>query len=75
VIYIERTITDIEDYIESDTSLVGKFIELETKKGTNEKNVDVETMTLLDNLKTKKIPSALPSSNIFKFNVNKKISF
>jgi hypothetical protein len=69
VIYIQRTITDIQDYIQSDTSLVGKFIELETKKGTNEKVVEQETMTLLENLKTKKIPSALPSSNIFKFDV------
>ncbi len=69
MIYIQRTITDIQDYIQSDTSLVGKFIELETKKGTNEKVVEQETMTLLENLKTKKIPSALPSSNIFKFDV------
>jgi hypothetical protein len=63
-LFFERNIVDIEQHLGQNVSLIKKFIELDA-----ENEVDPEVKTLLDNLKYKKIPSALLSDNIFKFDV------
>lgn len=67
VLFFNRNIVDIKEKIKENASLAGKFIELNKKKEPDE-----EVMDLLDNLKYKKIPSVLPSSNIFNFDVSRK---
>ena len=65
VLFFEREIQDIESHVKtSQKSLISKFIELDKNS-----NVDLASKKLLDDLKYKKIPSKLPSSNIFKFKV------
>lgn len=65
VLFFNRNITDIKEKIKDNASLAGKFIELNKSNEPDE-----EVMGLLDNLKNKKIPGALPSSNIFNFDVS-----
>jgi hypothetical protein len=65
VLFFERNIVDIEENLNMNTSLVKKFVDLDKHN-----KVDNEIKTLLENLKHEKIPSALPKSNIFKFDVS-----
>jgi predicted RNA-binding protein with RPS1 domain len=64
VLFFERNIVDIEQYLDVNSNLVQKFIDLD-----KDNKVDQEIKGLLDNVKHKKIPGALPASNIFKFDV------
>ena len=58
-------IENIEENIDKNPSLASKFIELDKSK----KRPESEVCSLLNELKYKKIPAKLPSSNIFKYNV------
>ena len=63
--FFEREIEDIESFTKiSSKSLISKFIELDKNS-----DIDQASKKLLDDLKYKKIPSKLPSSNIFKLRV------
>ena len=64
VLFFEREIVDIEQNIQSNRSLASKFIDLDDKF-----KVDEHAKSFLNNLKYSKIPSRLPSSNIFKLKV------
>ena len=65
VLFFDREIENIESCLKtSNKSVIGKFVEL-----NKDSNIDLSTKNLLNDLKHKKIPSKLPSSNIFKFKV------
>ena len=64
VLFFEREIVDIEQNIQNNRSLAAKFIDLDDKF-----NVDENAKHFLNDLKYNKIPSRLPSSNIFKLKV------
>ena len=59
-----REIDDIEEHIHKNVKLAKRFIELD-----HHSKIDESSMSLLNELKYKKIPAKLPASNIFKFNV------
>lgn len=63
-LYFERRIVGIEQKLKSNLSLSRKFIDLD-----KDDNIDEPAKVLLDELKNEKIPSKLPKSNIFKFDV------
>lgn len=65
VLCFQRNIVDIENYLDKNRSLVGKFIDL-SKDG----KIDASSKSLLEELKNTKIPSKLPKSNIFNFEVD-----
>ena len=65
-LYFQREIEGIYDatVIKQNPQLAKKFVDLDGKNG-----IDYAAKELLDELKDKKIPSMMPSSNCFKFNV------
>ena len=62
--FFERIIEDIEENIKENPSLASKYIDLDENF-----NIDLESRNLLNDLKYKKIPAKLPTTNIFKFKV------
>jgi len=65
VLYFQRNIVDIDRHLTKNLSLVRKFVELD-----KDDNIDESTRVLLEELKNVKIPSKMPKSNIFKFDVS-----
>ena len=59
-----REIDDIEEHYKDNIKLSLKFIDIDKNK-----NIDETAKTFLNDLKYDKIPSKLPQSNIFKYNV------
>jgi len=66
VLCFMREIDDIEQNIEANVKLAKRFIDLDSQN-----RVDQSSLSLLNDLKHKKIPAKLPESNIFKFHVGK----
>jgi len=64
VLYFEREIEDIEEQIEKNPKLAGRFIDLK-----KDYQLDLAAKNLVQNLKKEKIPSCLAESNIFRFKV------
>jgi hypothetical protein len=64
VLCFMREIDDIEQNIGTNVKLAKRFIDLDSQN-----RVDQSSMSLLNDLKHKKIPAKLPDSNIFKFHV------
>jgi hypothetical protein len=66
VLFFEREIEDIEQQLQknADKSVLSKYIELDKSS-----NIEMSSKKLLEDLKYKKIPEKLPSSNIFNFKV------
>ena len=65
MLYFQRNITDIEEYLrKGDSKLVQKYIDLD-----RDGKIDETVKSMLDELKNVKIPSKLSFNNIFKFDV------
>ena len=64
VLFFQREIEGIEESLNTNLKLAKKFIDIDDNN-----KIDESARTLLNDLKFKKIPSKLPSSNIFNFNV------
>ena len=63
-LFFVREIDGIEESLNTNLTLAKKFIDI----GKDNK-IDEPARSLLNDLKYKKIPSKLPNTNIFKFNV------
>lgn len=63
VLYFQRDIQDFEEHLSTNLKLAKRFFHIENKK------IDKSTKDLIYELKHNKIPSKLPESNIFKFQV------
>jgi hypothetical protein len=70
VLCFMREIEDIEENIDANVKLAKRFIDLDSQN-----RVDESSLSLLNDLKHKKIPAKLPESNIFKFHVRKCFHF
>lgn len=64
VLCFHRNITNIEEDLSSNVKIARKYINLDKSN-----QIDHSSQLLLDELKNHKIPSKLPSSNIFNFDV------
>jgi hypothetical protein len=63
-LYFEREIEDLKENICCNTGLAAKYIDLDDAG-----QIDKEAQLLLEEMKTKKVQSQLPLSNIFKYRV------
>ena len=65
-----RNITNLDEHLSDSTA--SRFIDLKpvTSDSSQLPEIDLEAKKLLDDLKTKKIPSKLRRENIFKFDVS-----
>ena len=64
VLFFIREIDDIEQHFKDNIRLSQRFIDIDKNK-----SIDQTAKKFLHDLKCNKIPSKLPSSNIFKYNV------